>query len=313
MSLLYWLQSIRNPVLDAIFSVITRLGEETALMVVGMFILWCVSKKWGYRFFLIGLVGNTTNQLLKAIFLIPRPWVLDPEFPIVESARAAATGYSFPSGHTQTAAGVFGTLAVWLKKRWLTILCIVMTLLVGFSRMYLGVHTPLDVGVSLITSLFIVLGLNWLLNRCEGNSKAMLGIFLGALAFALVLVLYVNFAPLREANNPEFDAHGRKSAWVCFGTMAGLILGWWFDEHYLHFETKAIWWVQILKVIIGAGLVMGVRIGLKPVLNAIFGDVQFINGIRYFLMAVMASVIWPMSFGFFSRLGRGAKGEEAAK
>ena len=313
MSLLYWLQSIRNPVLDAIFSVITRLGEETALMVVGMFILWCVSKKWGYRFFLIGLVGNTMNQLLKAIFLIPRPWVLDPEFPIVESARAAATGYSFPSGHTQTAAGVFGTLAVWLKKRWLTILCIVMTLLVGFSRMYLGVHTPLDVGVSLITGLFIVLGLNWLLNRCEGNSKAMLGIFLGALAFALVLVLYVNFAPLREANNPEFDAHGRKSAWVCFGTMAGLILGWWFDEHYLHFETKAVWWAQILKVIIGAGLVMGVRIGLKPVLNAIFGDVQFTNGIRYLLMAVMASVIWPMSFGFFSRLGRGAKADTAAK
>ena len=313
MSLLYWLQSIRNPVLDAIFSVITRLGEETALMVVGMFILWCVSKKWGYRFFLIGLVGNTMNQLLKAIFLIPRPWVLDPEFPIVESARAAATGYSFPSGHTQTAAGVFGTLAVWLKKRWLTILCIVMTLLVGFSRMYLGVHTPLDVGVSLITGLIIVLVLNWLLDRCEGNSKAMLGILLGALAFALVLVLYVNFAPLREANNPEFDAHGRKSAWVCFGTMAGLILGWWFDEHYLHFETKAVWWAQILKVIIGAGLVMGVRIGLKPVLNAIFGDVQFTNGIRYFLMAVMASVIWPMSFGFFSRLGRGAKGEEAVK
>ena len=312
MALLYWLQSIRNPVMDAIFSVITRLGEETALMVVGMIILWCVNKKWGYRFFLIGLVGNTMNQLLKAIFLIPRPWVLDPEFPIVESARAAATGYSFPSGHTQTAAGVFGTLAVWLKKRWLTILCIVMTLLVGFSRMYLGVHTPLDVGVSLGTGLIIVLGLNWLLDRCEGNAKAMLGLLLGALAFALVLVLYVNFAPLREANNPEFDAHGRKSAWVCFGTMAGLILGWWFDEHHLHYETKAVWWAQILKAAIGAGLVMGVRIGLKPVLGAIFGDAQFTNGIRYFLMAVMASVVWPMSFGFFSRLG-GAKADSAAK
>ena len=253
MSLLYWLQSIRNPVLDAIFSVITRLGEETALMVVGMFILWCVNKKWGYRFFLVGMVGNTMNQLLKAIFLIPRPWVLDPEFPIVESARAAATGYSFPSGHTQTAAGVFGTLAVWLRKRWVTILCIVMTLLVGFSRMYLGVHTPLDVGVSLATGLLIVVGLNWLMNRCEGNAKATLGILLGALAFALVLVLYVNFAPVREANNPEFDAHGQKSAWVCFGTMAGLVVGWLFDEHHLHYETKAVWWAQLLKVAIGAG------------------------------------------------------------
>ena len=151
MSFLYWLQSIRTPAVDGIMSLVTRLGEETALMVVGMIILWCVSKKWGYRFFLVGLVGNTMNQLLKAIFLIPRPWVLDPEFPIVESAREAATGYSFPSGHTQTAAGLFGTLAMLLQKSWATALCIAMALPAGFS-----VHTPLDVGVSLATGLIIV-------------------------------------------------------------------------------------------------------------------------------------------------------------
>jgi membrane-associated phospholipid phosphatase len=304
MSFLYWLQSIRTPAVDSIMSLVTRLGEETALMVVGMIILWCVSKKWGYRFFLVGLVGNTMNQLLKAIFLIPRPWVLDPEFPIVESAREAATGYSFPSGHTQTAAGVFGTLAMWLKKSWASVLCIAMTLLVGFSRMYLGVHTPLDVGVSLATGLIIVLVLNLVMDKIESNPKAMLALLLGALVFALILVLYVNFAPLREANNPEFDAHGRKSAWVCFGTMAGLIVGWLFDEHRLHYETKAVWWAQLLKVVLGAALVMGVRIGMKPVLAAIFGDVQFTNGIRYFLMAITASALWPMTFGFWSRLGR---------
>jgi len=307
MKLLYWLQSIRTPAMDAVMSVVTRLGEETVLMVVGMLILWCINKKWGYRFFLIGMVGNTLNQLLKAIFLIPRPWVLDPEFPTVESARAAATGYSFPSGHTQTAAGVFGTVAAWARKNRVTILCILMTLLVGFSRMYLGVHTPLDVGVSLGTGLIIVIGLNWLLNRIENNPKAMLGLLLGALAFALVLVLYVNFAPVREANNPEFDAHGQKSAWVCFGTMAGLIVGWWVDVHHLQYETKAVWWAQLLKLLIGAGLVMAVRLGMKPVLNAIFGDAQFTNGIRYFLMAVMASVVWPMTFGFWSKLGNKAQ------
>ena len=304
MSLLYWLQSIRTPAMDAVMGLLTRLGEETVLMVVGMLILWCVSKKWGYRFFLVGLVGNTMNQLLKAIFLIPRPWVLDPEFPIVESAREAATGYSFPSGHTQTAAGVFGTLAVWLRKGWATVLCIVMTLLVGFSRMYLGVHTPLDVGVSLVTGPIIVLVLNWLMDRSEHSPKATLRILLGAVAFALALVLYVNFAPVREANNPEFDAHGQKSAWVCFGTMAGLVVGWLADEHHLHYETKAVWWAQLLKLVLGAALVMGVRIGMKPLLNAIFGDAQFTNGIRYFLMAVTASVLWPMTFGFWSRLGR---------
>ena len=56
--------------------------------------------------------------------------------------------------------------------------------------------------------------------------------------------------------------------------------------------------------VLGAALVMGVRIGMKPVLAAIFGDVQFTNGIRYFLMAITASALWPMTFGFWSRLGR---------
>jgi hypothetical protein len=159
------------------------------------------------------------------------------------------------------------------------------------------------VGVSLVTGPIIVILLNALLDRRENDRKGTLYVLLGAVAFALVLVLYVNFAPLRAANNPEFDAHGQKSAWVCLGTMAGLVAGWLADEHYLHYETKAVWWAQILKMILGAALVMGVRIGMKPLLNAIFGDAQFTNGIRYFLMAVTASVLWPMTFGFWSRLG----------
>ncbi|MBE5800701.1 MAG: phosphatase PAP2 family protein [Clostridiales bacterium] len=304
MSLLYWLQSIRTPALDAIFSTITQLGEETVLMLVGLVILWCVNKKWGYRFFLIGMVGNTLNQLLKAIFLIPRPWVLDPEFPIVESARAAADGYSFPSGHTQTAAGVFGTLAVWVRKGCAVAVCIVLILLVGFSRMYLGVHTPLDVSVSLLTGAACVLLLNALLNRWENDRKGMLCIICGALIFALALVGYVYFAPVREANIAEFDQHGKKNAWVVLGTLAGLAAGWLFDEYRIQYDTKAVWWAQLCKLIIGAALVMGVRLGMKPLLQAIFGDAQFTNGIRYFLMAVMASVVWPMTFSFWSKLGQ---------
>lgn len=151
MELLKAIATIRSPFLDQIVNIVTHLGDETFFTVIGMFVFWCVNKKWGYRFMILGLSGTALNQLLKAIFLIPRPWVLDPSFSIVEAAREAADGYSFPSGHTQSAAAVFGTLAVWLNKKWSTALCIALILLVGFSRMYLGVHTPLDVDVSLIT------------------------------------------------------------------------------------------------------------------------------------------------------------------
>lgn len=49
------------------------MGDETFFMVIGMFVFWCVNKKWGYRFMILGLSGTALNQLLNAIFLIPRP------------------------------------------------------------------------------------------------------------------------------------------------------------------------------------------------------------------------------------------------
>ena len=92
MSFLYFLESIRNPVLDAIMSVITMVGEETLFLAISMLIFWCLDKKRGYIFLMIGFIGITVNQVLKLTFRIPRPWVKDPNFTVVESAIEEATG-----------------------------------------------------------------------------------------------------------------------------------------------------------------------------------------------------------------------------
>lgn len=112
MNLLYALESVRTPFWDAVFSAVTHLGEETVFMVAAILIFWCVSKQEGYYLLLMGFFGTVVNQFLKLLFRIPRPWVRDPDFTIVESARAQATGYSFPSGHTQNAVATFGALPV---------------------------------------------------------------------------------------------------------------------------------------------------------------------------------------------------------
>ena len=304
MTFLKFLAQYRSPFWDQVVAAITMLGEETFFMVLGLMIFWCISKKWGYRFLAIGLSGTTMNQLLKAIFLIPRPWVLDPSFTIVEAAREAATGYSFPSGHTQSAATVFGTLAVWLNKKWTTIICLLLILAVGFSRMYLGVHTPLDVSVSFLTGAVTVLGFVWLFKKAEGHQKKELMIWILTLILAFVLVGYVMLAPVTERNIAEFDAHGVESAWKLLGTLCGVILAWWIDEKYTHFETKAVWWAQVLKLFIGMGLVMAVRLGLKPVLLSVLPNASIAGAVRYFLMVAVGGVLWPMTFGFWSKLGR---------
>ena len=157
---LYLLEGIRNPFLDFFFSLITHLGSELVFMVLAVAIYWCVSKQQGLFLLSVGCLGTTINQALKITFRIPRPWVRDPNFTIVEAARADATGYSFPSGHTQSAFGVFGCLVRDAKRRTFAVIYITIAVLVGFSRMYLGVHTPADVGVSVLAALVLVFALH---------------------------------------------------------------------------------------------------------------------------------------------------------
>lgn len=87
--------------LDTFFSGLTYFGSEIAFMAAALLIFWCVDKRQGYYVFLVGALGTVCNQFLKLAFRIPRPWVLDPDFQIVEAARADATGYSFLRPHAE--------------------------------------------------------------------------------------------------------------------------------------------------------------------------------------------------------------------
>ena len=156
MELLYWFESVRTPVLDALMSLVTHLGEEACFMAAALLVLWCVDKRRGYYLLTVGFAGTLASQWLKIACRVPRPWVRDPGFTIVESARAEAGGYSFPSGHTQCAVGWLGGVARFSRSVWVRIVCVALLLAVPVSRMYLGVHTPADVGVSFVLAAALV-------------------------------------------------------------------------------------------------------------------------------------------------------------
>lgn len=142
MNLLYALERLRTPFWDAVFSAVTHLGEETVFMVAAILIFWCVSKEEGYYLLLMGFFGTVVNQFLKLLFRIPRPWVRDPDFTIVESARAQATGYSFPSGHTQNAVATFGGIARSTRRPWVRWTCVAVLLAVSFPVSIWGCIRP---------------------------------------------------------------------------------------------------------------------------------------------------------------------------
>jgi undecaprenyl-diphosphatase len=284
-----------------LFSALTYLGDELVFMVTVLVVLWCVDKKWGYRLFAVGMMGTIFNQVLKAVFLVPRPWVLDNSFEPVESALESAGGYSFPSGHTQSAATLFGSITIWLKRKWVTVMSILLILVTAYSRMYLGVHTPLDVGVSLATGLFTVLLFAYLFKKEDHNPRVSKGVGIALLLGALILLLYVMFSPKTERNVAQFDEEGLKSAYTVFGTVLGLVVSWFVDRRYIRYETRAAWWAQVLKLAIGVGFVVIVRVTLKAPLLALFHDHGAADSLRYFLMTVTAGVLWPLTFRFWAK------------
>lgn len=302
MPFLYFLESIRNPVFDFIFSLITHLGEETFFLVIAIIFFWCVNKREGYFILITGLVGTLCNQMAKLFFRIPRPWVLDPDFDIIEAAREEATGYSFPSGHTQNVAGTYGAIAAYQPKKWKTALCTTIIVLVAFSRMYLGVHTPLDVIVSLLLALALILLLRPLFATEEMFKKSMPWIVIGSTVLSLAFLGYV----LSVSGDNTLDAHNfesaLKNACTLLGCTAGLIAVYFIDLKYINFETEARWYSQIIKLVVGLVGVLAIKAGLSSPLTALFGNEMIARAVRYFLIVLFAGGVWPLTFKWFKEL-----------
>lgn len=299
MDLLYWLEGIRMPILNELMLAVTTLGEETAFLVLAMIFFWCVDKKRGYLLMSVGFLGTMANQFMKLWFRIPRPWVLDPDFTILEAAREAAAGYSFPSGHTTSAVATFGSIAATAKHKKTAWFCVILAVLVGLSRMYIGVHTPQDVLVGALTSVILIIALR----RAVTDGKQMLPILLAMMLFAvglLAFVLFYSFPADVDAHNLE---SGLKNAYTMVGSVAGVGFVYMMEKKYVNFPTEAVWWAQILKVVIGFGLVLAVKEGLRSPLEALFGDPYPARLVRYLLIVIVAGLLWPMSFRFFSKLG----------
>lgn len=304
MSFLYLLESIRNPVLDTFFSLVTHLGSEVAFMVIALILYWCVDKKKGMLVLSVSFGGTILTEFTKPLFRIARPWVKNPHFTIVEAARADATGYSFPSGHSQISAGYLSALACLAPKKRYRWLCALLIVLVAFSRLYLGVHTPKDVCTGMAIGLCmtaLVFGLFRRLGQREHFLPALLSaMILLSLGYVLFMTLH-HWPADMDADNL---ASAVKNGWSLLGACSGMLLSVWLDHRFLRFSEKAPLPGQLVKVILGLGLAVAVKALLKQPLLQLCGGHDAAHGLRYFLLVLFAAVVWPLTFPLWAKLGR---------
>lgn len=307
MGILYALESIRTPLLDQIMLLITELGGEAPFLIIAIAVFWCFDKREGYYLMAVGFFGMVINQFLKMLCAVPRPWIKDPEFTIVEKARPAATGYSFPSGHTQNAVDLYGGIARFTRNAALRAACIVLAVLIAFSRMYLGVHTPLDVGVSVVVGTALVLGLYPLMEEAKRRPMVLTNMIMGMVLCSGVFLayLYLRGDTGATAEDTANYLNALENGWKIAGAVLGLLVVNVVDRHYIRFETETVWWAQLIKVAVGFGLLMAIRAGLKAPLIALMGGNAAVAGaVRYLLVVLFAGCVWPLTFWWFGRLGR---------
>ncbi|WBW99338.1 phosphatase PAP2 family protein [Oceanirhabdus sp. W0125-5] len=247
MELIKFLQTLSNPVVDNIFIIITIFGEEIFYTLVLCIIFWCMDKKLGYKLGFSLFFSMTINGGLKELLNVKRPIGLEG----INSLRVeTATGMSFPSGHTQGTTTFWTSLMVNLKKRWLYLFGTLIIILVGISRLYLGVHWPSDVIGAIIIGIVCVFISNIII---EFTLKK--GNYVPLIVIAIISVLGLLFF-----NSSDYVK--------IVGIMNGFIIGMILEQNLINFNVKGTLKQNILKVLFGLSIVLAIKILFKIILPA---------------------------------------------
>ena len=300
---LLMLQELRNAtggIFDEFFNALSKFAVDV-LPFLPFVIFWGVDKKWGYFFLTTHWTGELLNGVIKLTVCAYRPWIRSDLIEPAGDSKVAATGYSFPSGHTRTATTIYGDVFVWQKDRrkWLAVCCAVLILLTGFSRNFLGVHTPQDVLVAFIESVFVIYVVSRVSKRVEGNEKVLDILTVMGVVAVIAALAYIQLKhyPLDYTSDGTLLVDPQKMMNDCFkacGSFLGLMVGSYVDRHYIHYEIPFGAKNLPALVCVGAAITMAWKDLFAPATIVLAFGGHWGNFIARFLMLIFAMVVWPL-------------------
>ncbi len=298
-----------------IMLVFTVLGFEEFYLLVVPLTYWCMDAALGARLGVMLMFSQATNHLLKAAFHSPRPYWIDRNV----QAYSAETSFGLPSSHAQVSLSMWGAFAAWFRRRWITIVCIVVIFLIGFSRVYLGMHFISDVLIGwLIAGILLWAFLRWekpfikhFISLAFWKQLALItlgGAFLLCLRGLIQEALCGWQIPAEWAENAlaasqtGIDPLEVKGIFTMVGTWMGLLCGlaWYYNKWGL-FNTQGKPMHLMLRYLIGAAGVLILWGGLGKLFPS-GGDslALILRAVRYSLVGLWVSALAPL---LFIRLG----------
>ena len=275
MEILLWFQSVSNIFLDIVFKLFTLMGEEYFIMIIFCWLAWNGHKGFAHKTGFAFCLGMGINQILKIIFCVPRPWVLDKRIKASSYALESATGYSFPSGHTQSGVTVFGCLAKQFGKKVFKLVCVLSAIAVGISRLYFRVHTPLDVATSFLIGIGVIFVTEYLYKICEKHDLTTL---ITGFCISLAMVIFT-----LTKSYPQY--HIEEYAYDCIkiaGAIGGFIVGWFIERRYVKYQPNGTLRKKIFKTAVGLILLVLIKIVFKKLMDETYAMMYLQNFILIF-------------------------------
>ena len=268
-----------NIFLDKFFLLVSYLITDIPLVAVLCYVYWCINKDKGIRTGFILLNGMLFNFIVKDIFKAERPYVKNSD--IVNKDVKFGYGYSFPSNHSQLSMSLLFSVKRYFNIIKFFIPLLVLTLLIGFSRIYLGVHSIIDVLIGFLLGFFIVKISGNIIDKIMERKKYWYG-FLFIIP-GIIGIVFFN------------DHDSLKITYLYLGFLIGFLV----ENKYIGYKIPKKIYSKIINYLIGI-------IGIAAIYLLIEND------IKYFVLGFYITFIAPLLFNLRRKINENRKNKQSS-